>query len=514
MAKRLVLQEVSSRKDYEIELPCVVGRGEQADLSFPDTTISHRHALIQELDDRIWIEDLKSANGVYVGDQRIREKTLLKPGDSVRIGKTTFLIRRAEDDVWQETLVLHAVEPKAEWRLDHEKLRLIYEITTELSENQDLTALGENIFSRLKEIFHQDRGYLALFQEDGSLKPVFLDFALQTAPISRSIVNRLLQSGESFLLEDALSDVSLKEQESVMALRIRSALCVPLIHHSEIYGLIYLDRNVAGAYKQEDLEFLRTIAFILAPLIENARLWSELKHHYASAMETLKETQARLIDMERMAAYARLAQAMAHEIRNPLMAMGGLTRRMARSAAESPGGEKLEAIVKSVERIEMVLREMDDFVKIPALQKKLTRIDQLIQEEMENHSCEWHERGVHAFLRVNTPHVMVPLDADLFKKALSMIFRESIPGLPRGSDFPVSIQDHGNEIEILIGDVDRSRPLSEPCDPEMQCKPWSLGLFLNIAHKIVSDHGGKLFLDPQASAAFPVMVRIPKTVRP
>ncbi len=60
--------------------------------------------------------------------------------------------------------------------------------------------------------------------------------------------------------------------------------------------------------------------------MENARLWSELENRYASAMETLKKTQARLIDMERTAAYVRLAQAMAHEIRNPLMVIGGLVR--------------------------------------------------------------------------------------------------------------------------------------------------------------------------------------------
>jgi len=272
MMKHIILQEISSGRSHKIDLPSVLGRSNEADLTFSDPTISHRHALIVEIDNEIWVEDLESRNGVYVNDQKIQENTVLKPGDSVQLGETKFLICQGEEEVSEQTLVLHSLDPKTEWRLDRQRLELIYGITAELSENQDLTILGEKIFSKFKEIFKQDRGYLALFQEDGTLRPIFLDAASESMPLSKSIVNRLFQNGESFLLEDALSEASLKKQESVIALRIRSALCVPLVYHEQIYGLIYLDRNIARAYKQDDLDFLRAIAFMLAPLIENARL--------------------------------------------------------------------------------------------------------------------------------------------------------------------------------------------------------------------------------------------------
>ena len=156
-------------------------------------------------------------------------------------------------------------------------------------------------------------------------------------------------------------------------------MCVPLSYRNQIYGLIYLDRNIPGAYKQDDLEFLRTIASILAPLIENARLLSELKEIYAGTCKALKETQSRLIDMERTVAYVRLAQAMAHEIRNPLMAIGGLVRRMAQPGSQTAEGARFQAVVSSVERIESVLREVDQFVKLPAPERRLVRIDQVIR---------------------------------------------------------------------------------------------------------------------------------------
>ena len=217
-------------------------------------------------------------------------------------------------------------------------------------------------------------------------------------------------------------------------------MCAPLIYHNQIYGLIYLDRNVPGAYKREDLEFLRAVASILAPLIENARLWSELKSHYEDTMEDLRKTQARLIEAERQAAYVRLAQAMSHEIRNPLMSIGGLVRRMDRSEREGSQGEEFRTIMNLVRRIEAVLKEVDEFVKLQTPQKRLERIDDLIREVLESYNWEFLRGGLPPLLSIETPHLMVPLDSDLFKKALSMIFQEILPGIPRGSEFKIHIR--------------------------------------------------------------------------
>lgn len=108
---------------------------------------------------------------------------------------------------------------------------------------------------------------------------------------------------------------------------------------------------------------------------------------------------------------------------------------------------------------------------------------------------------------------MVPLDANLIRKALSMIFKEIIFCIPPGSDINIYINESGNEIEVILGEVDKNRCLCKPFDPEIRNKPWSLGLFLNIAHKILSDHGGRLLLDPMAHSAFPIVIKLPKLMK-
>ncbi len=507
------LQETTSQKTHVIHPPCVLGRGERADLAFPDPTISQRHALILNIEGQPWIQDLESANGVYVNDRRIVGKAPIKVGDSIQLGQTRFHVVPTGEEFLEQTIVMHSLDPSLAGNLEHRKLKLIFEMSTELAEHQDLATLEQNLVPRFKELFKQDRGFIALFDEEGALKPLFAGSELDAMPLSRSIIKRVFQSGESFVLEDALSEAALKEQESVLGLRIRSAMCVPLLYRNQIYGLIYLDRNIPGAYRGDDLEFLRTIASILAPLIENARLLSELKELNARTAKSLKETQSRLIAMERTAAYVRLAQAMAHEIRNPLMAIGGLVRRMARPEPPTAEGAKLQAVMSSVERIESVLREVDEFVRLPPPDRKLARIDQVIQEEIDAHEPFWQQRDIHPLLWVKAAHLMVPVDAELFRRAVSLIIREILPSLSRGSELRITVADAANEVRLHFGNPVEDSRLGDLADPELERKPWSLGLFLNLANKIISDHGGRLLVDVHGPSPLPLEVRVPWTLR-
>jgi two-component system, NtrC family, sensor kinase len=512
MTMAISLQELTSQKTHVIHPPCVLGRGERADLAFPDPTISQRHALIVDIEGQPWIQDLESANGVYVNGRRIVGKAPLRVGDSIQLGQTRFLMMFTGEDISEQTIVMHSLDPSMAANLDHQKLKLIFEMSTELAEHQDLATLHQNLVPRFKELFKQDRGCIALFDQDGALKPLFADNELEAVPLSRSIIKRVFQSGESFLLEDALSEAALKEQESVLGLRIRSALCVPLIYRNQIYGLIYLDRSIPGAYHEDDLEFLRTIASILAPLIENVRLLSELKDLNARTTKSLKETQSRLIAVERTAAYVRLAQAMAHEIRNPLMAIGGLVRRMAQPESPTAEGAKLQAVVSSVERIESMLREVDEFVKLPAPDRKLTRIDQVIQEEITSHEPVWQQRGIHPRLWVKAAHLMVPVDSELFRRAISLIIREILPSLSQGSELRITVEDAANEVRLSFGEPVEDSRLGDLDDPGLERRPWSLGLFLNLANKIISDHGGRLLVEVQGHSPLPLEVRMPWTM--
>ena len=115
------LQEMTSQKTHVIHPPCVLGRGERADLAFPDPTISQRHALILDIEGQPWIQDLESANGVYVNDRRIVGKAPIKVGDSIQLGQTRFHVVPTGEEFSEQTIVMHSLDPSLAGNLDHQK---------------------------------------------------------------------------------------------------------------------------------------------------------------------------------------------------------------------------------------------------------------------------------------------------------------------------------------------------------------------------------------------------------
>lgn len=68
----------------------LIGRSPDSTLVLEDDFASGRHARIIDIDGAWWIEDLGSTNGTFVGEQRVIEALPLRPGDPIRIGRTTM----------------------------------------------------------------------------------------------------------------------------------------------------------------------------------------------------------------------------------------------------------------------------------------------------------------------------------------------------------------------------------------------------------------------------------------
>jgi nitrogen fixation/metabolism regulation signal transduction histidine kinase len=202
---------------------------------------------------------------------------------------------------------------------------------------------------------------------------------------------------------------------------------------------------------------------------------------------------------------------MAHEIRNPLTAIGGLVRRMTQPEVDQ---SKVQKVVTLVERVETILSEVDTFVKLPSPTLKLERVDHLIQGVIRAHAQKASPSDLRPSLAVHTAHLMIPVDAGQFQRSLSLIFNELQSSLAQGSELTISLRDSEHEIEIAVGEVERPARLCDVFAPELASKPWSFGLFLTMAHKIIADHRGKLLLDPAGHSLLPMVIRMPRTIIP
>lgn len=97
ISQPLVSHAYLENKEVRYDLPFetnLIGRNIQCDICLNNTQISSKHAKITRIDDRYYIQDLKSSNGTYLNDKPVIRKMRLKEGMKLKFANTIFTFRQ------------------------------------------------------------------------------------------------------------------------------------------------------------------------------------------------------------------------------------------------------------------------------------------------------------------------------------------------------------------------------------------------------------------------------------
>jgi sigma-B regulation protein RsbU (phosphoserine phosphatase) len=160
-----------------------------------------------------------------------------------------------------------------------ERLETLYRVSQAIGSTLDLDSVLNAVIDQVVGVTRAERGFLMLGDVSSGLDfrvARGIDQKTIEAPefeVSRGVVERVAQSGKAVMTSDAQSEDWLAERTSVMSLRLRSIMCVPLLVQGRGIGLVYVDNRVqAGIFGNDDLELLQAVANTAAVAIENARL--------------------------------------------------------------------------------------------------------------------------------------------------------------------------------------------------------------------------------------------------
>ena len=153
-------------------------------------------------------------------------------------------------------------------------------INSSLGLNQVL----EEVMDSLIELVQAERGFLVLREDDGELRVQiargidFVDLENEAFSLSRTIVRRVAETGETVLTTNAQEDPRFGMEASVVSLQLRSILCVPMNLKDKIVGVMFVDNRIhTGLFKESDLELLSAFADQAAMAINNAQLFDDLQ---------------------------------------------------------------------------------------------------------------------------------------------------------------------------------------------------------------------------------------------
>lgn len=185
-----------------------------------------------------------------------------------------------------------------------DRLALLYRISQTFNSSLDLDEVLDLVIDEVIATTRAERGFLMLCDERGQVSfrtARGLDQTTIDEPsfqVSRSVVERVAQTGQPVLTSDAQQDVRLNLRRSVLALGLRSILCVPLLLKNTVTGVVYVDNRMqAGIFSPADLDLLTAIASTAAIAIENARLYGVAveKGRLERELQVARELQSSLL---------------------------------------------------------------------------------------------------------------------------------------------------------------------------------------------------------------------------
>ncbi|MBI4508327.1 MAG: sigma 54-interacting transcriptional regulator, partial [Deltaproteobacteria bacterium] len=161
--------------------------------------------------------------------------------------------------------------------------RKLYEFSARLMEKYDLGDLLNTLLDLVIQITNADKGFLILMEGGKldvkvarNLKQENISDAI--SQLSDAIIAKVVRAKRPLIISDAMNDAEFSSSMSVMNLKLTSVMCVPLLEHGNLIGVIYVGNDsVANLFEEQALQVLTVFAAQASLIIRNALLVSELQ---------------------------------------------------------------------------------------------------------------------------------------------------------------------------------------------------------------------------------------------
>ncbi|MBI3583001.1 MAG: GAF domain-containing protein [Nitrospinae bacterium] len=316
-----------------------------------------------------------------------------------------------------------------------------------------------------------------------------------------------------FNIKDARNDPRVNK-ELLDKLGINSFATVPIITKNQVLGTIVVDNiYTSRPIRDEDLQSLVRFATHAGWAIENARLFSQLRE----ANKDILIAEQQLIQSERLSALGQLAAELAHEIKNPLVTIGGFARRLSEKTDFSPEGKKYtDIIISEVERVEKLLKDILNYSRDVKPTFSDYNINTLIDEVLSSYERIFSDSGVIVKKELSVNIYPLHIDTSQIKQVFLNILYNAVECMTgKGGVITIKTEPLSGEegVTISISDTGGGIPpeiLDNIFNPFFTTKRQGTGLGLSLSKKIIESHGGTIGIDNRIGEGATFIITLPR----
>jgi PAS domain S-box-containing protein len=303
----------------------------------------------------------------------------------------------------------------------------------------------------------------------------------------RCLCGRAASHGE-IVFADCISDCHETRSYSVPS---HGQYCIPIVSADKhVIGVINLFLKQGCKRETENEIFLLSVADALAGIIVHQKTEVE--------KQMLLE---QLVQSEKLSALGRMTASVAHEIRNPLTALGGFARQLLkRISSGTKEREYTEIIISEVKRLERILGNVLTFSSEKPLLRTLNNITTLIDESLKTFEFLFKEHSIKIEKKYNiVPYISI--DRDKIREVIDNLITNAVDSMPQGGSIIITLdrQYFDGLIYAVLEITDTGVGISELMlknifEPFYTTKATGkgsgTGLGLSISKKIMEHHGG------------------------
>jgi len=235
-----------------------------------------------------------------------------------------------------------------------------------------------------------------------------------------------------------------------------------------------------------------------------------------AVLDRLRQTERDALRAEQLAWAGRMAAGIAHEVRNPLMAI----KLLIQALADGRTGDRLrprdmEVLEEEIIRLEQAVGSFLDFARPPRPDKKPVEVGPLVEQVADR------VRGRAALqmvtVAVTTPRrpIVAELDPGQLQQVLYNLLFNALDAQPTGGRIEVAVAGEDDRVAIRVADEGPGLPArvrDRLFEPFISTKDAGMGLGLSICRRIVESHGGDITAADRPGGGTVFTVHLPVTV--
>jgi signal transduction histidine kinase/pSer/pThr/pTyr-binding forkhead associated (FHA) protein len=515
-----------------------VGRSHDNDICLSEIGVSLHHAKLVKKQDKIFILDVSSFQGVFIDGQKIEPgmEVQIRKGNRFVVGNSVLSLQKeatgenraqAYPTETQKTPfdTSESLLEKHESRDYAPTVGLLLRVSNIFAKSHDIRDVMHEVIDQIMELLIRiNRGAILLLDKDtGQLEEVVSKTRIgpKAGPLpkinySRAIVDRVMEQGEPIMMSDTSLADEADLSESMQAMNVMSVMCVPLKYEGETRGIIYVDSiGLPYGFRKEDLQLLGGLADTAAVAIQNAQLYDALtkelderrraEEALGKTGQALQEARDMLVQSEKLAAIGRLSAAVAHEILNPVNIIS-MRLQLLEQKEDLPGGvkEALAICKNQLDRIVAFTEDLGQFSRSSRKHISMNNVNEIVQHTLLLSDPQFKEYDIKTDLNCDAALPLIPLDKDRIEQVIFNLLCNATEAMAdrdtRVLRIKTGLSASGDYARVIISDTGagiEDSHMDKVFDPFFTTKDagQGTGLGLFISYSIIHEHGGRIWAE-------------------